>query len=49
MMAALPNIGVEKTERRSQQLQGWRIRILAVMVRKKRSQTHLFQFLGDLL
>jgi len=42
-MAALPNVRVEKTARRSQQLQGQRIRSLAVMVRiKRRSQTHLF-------
>ena len=43
VMAALPNVRVEKTARRSQQLQGQRIRSLAVMVRiKRRSQTHLF-------
>ena len=40
-MAALPNIGVKKTARRSQQLQDRRIRSLAIMVRKRRSQAHL--------
>jgi len=48
VMAALPNIGVEKTVRRSQQLQGRHIglRSLAVVVKvlERRSQTHLFEF-----
>ena len=35
-------IGVEKTVHRSQQRQGRRLRSRAVMVRKRRSQTHLF-------
>jgi len=42
VMAVLLNTGVEKTACRSQQLQGWRIRGLAVMVRKRCSQMHLF-------
>jgi len=38
------NFGSKKTVRRSQQLQGRPIRSLAVVVRKTRSLTHLFQF-----
>jgi len=42
----VPNFGTKKTARRSQQLQGRRIRSLAVMVRNRRSQTHLFLVFG---
>jgi len=39
-----PISGRKKSARRSQQLQGRRIWSLAVMVRKRRSETHLFYF-----
>ena len=42
MMATLPNTGVEKMECRSQQVQGQRNRSLAVIIRKRCSQMHLF-------
>jgi len=42
VMAALPNIGVEKSAHHSEQRQGRSTRSLAVMVRKRCSQMHLF-------